>query len=124
LIICVIGDFWIFPEISLSLLAEASFGCLQRVQFEVIFFNFLFDVCGKITRSLCPLGGGFAIRLAVQTSWKFYHAITAFAGLDDGVTSPTVIGTAVLFHEDAFCSWLNGLTNHGYHPPFYFGLFY
>jgi hypothetical protein len=105
------------------LLANASFGSLQRVQFEVIFFNFLLDVCGKIAGPFCPFGGGLTIGLAIGTGLKFHHAITPFAGLYDGITSPTVIGTAVLLHEDAFCSYLDRLTNHGYLPPFFLDLF-
>jgi hypothetical protein len=113
------------PEVGLSLhlLANASFGSLQRVQFEVIFLNFLLDVCGKIAGPFCPLGRGLAIGLAIRTGLKFRHAIAPFAGLYDGITSPTVIGTAVLLHEDTFCSCLDGLTNHGYLPPFFLDLF-
>jgi hypothetical protein len=109
---------------SLNLLADASFGSLQRVQFEFILFNFLLDVCGKIAGSFCPLSGGLAIGLAIRTGRKFCHAITPLAGLYDGITSPTVIGTAVLLHEDTFCSYLDALTNHGYLPPFFLDLFY
>jgi hypothetical protein len=75
-------------------------------------------VSGKIAGSLCPFDRWFTIGLTIGTRLKGYHSVTPFAGLDDGITSPTVIGTAVLLHEDALCSHLDSLTNHGDFPPF------
>jgi len=99
-------------------LGDVTFGSLQRVQFEVIFLNFLLDVSGEIAGSLCPFDRGLTIGLAIGTCFIGHHSITRFAGLHDGITSPTVIGTAVLLHEDTFCSHFDGLTNHGNQPPF------
>jgi hypothetical protein len=73
---------------------------------------------GEIAGSFCPLNRRLTIGLAVGTRFESYHPVTPFAGLDDGITCPTVIGTAVLLHEDAFCSYLDRLTNHGNQPPF------
>jgi hypothetical protein len=75
-------------------------------------------VSGEIAGSLCPFDGGLTIGLTIGTRFEYHHSITPFAGLHDGITSPTVVGTAVLLHEDTFCSHLNGLTNHGNLPPF------
>jgi hypothetical protein len=99
-------------------LADISLGSLQRIQLEVIFFDFLLDVGGEVTRSLGPLHSRLAVSLAIGTCFICHHTITLFAGLHDGITSPTVVGTAVLLHKDTFCSHLNSLTNHGDQPPF------
>jgi hypothetical protein len=105
-------------------LAHISLRGLQRVQFEIVFFNFLFDVSGEIAGSFCPFNRGLTIGLAIGTYFVSYHSVTPFAGLHDGITSPTIIGTAILLHEDTFCSHLDGLTNHGDLPPFSLNLFF
>ena len=104
--------------LSLNLLAHISLRGLQRVQFEIVFFNFLFDVSCKIAGTFCPFYRGLTIGLAIGTHFISGHSVTPFAGLHDGITSPTVIGTACLLHEDAFCSHFDSLTNHGDLPPF------
>ncbi len=73
---------------------------------------------GKIARSLCPLNGWLTIGFAILSCRIPNHSVTPFAGLDDGITPPTVVGTAILLHEDAFCPYFDGLTNHGDLPPF------
>ena len=103
---------------SLNPLTDISLGGLQRVQFKVILFHFLFDVSSKIAGSLCPFDGGLTIGLTIGTRFVCHHTITPSAGFHGGITSPTVVGTAVLPHEDTFCSHLDGLTNHGNQPPF------
>jgi hypothetical protein len=105
-------------------LAHISLRGLQRVQFEIILFNFLLDVSGEIAGPFCPLNRGLTIGLAIGTYFVSYHSVTPFAGLHDRITSPTVIGTAVLLHEDALCSHLDGLTNHDDLPPFSLNLFF
>jgi hypothetical protein len=80
-------------------------------------------MCGKITSSLCPFQAGLTIGLAIRPCLVSHHAVTPFAGLHDGITPPTVVGTAVLLHEDTFCSRFDGLTNHVDLPPFIMGLF-
>jgi hypothetical protein len=102
----------------LSLLAYVSLRGLQGVQFESIFFDFLLDMSGEITGTFCPFDRGLAIGLAIRPHFISNHPVTPLAGLHDGITSPTVIGTACLLHEDTFCSHFNGLTNHGDLPPF------
>jgi hypothetical protein len=108
----------------LSLLAYISLRGFQRVQFESIFFDFLLDMSGEIARTFCPFYRGLAIGLAIGPYFIINHSVTPFAGLHDGITSPTVIGTACLLHEDTFCSHLDGLTNHGDLPPFSLSLFF
>jgi hypothetical protein len=81
-------------------------------------------VSGKIAGSLCPFDGGLTIGLTIGSRFVYHHSITPFAGLHGGITSPAIIGTAVLFHEDTFCSHLDGLTNHGTLPPFSMDLFF
>jgi hypothetical protein len=105
-------------------LAYISLRGLQRVQFEIIFFNFLLDVGGKVAGPFCPFDSGLTIGLAIGTYFVTYHSVTPLAGLHDGITSPTVIGTACFLHEDAFCSHFDGLTNHGDLPPFSLNLFF
>jgi hypothetical protein len=78
---------------------------------------------GKIAGSLCPFEAGFTIGLAIRACRIFTHPVTPFAGLHDGITSPTVVGTAVFLHENAFCSYFYGLTNHGDLPPFFRNFF-
>jgi hypothetical protein len=102
----------------LSLLAYISLRGLQRVQFESIFFDFLLDMSGEITGTFCPFHRGLAIGLAIGPYFVSGHSVTPLAGFYDGITSPTVIGTACLLHEDAFCSHFDSLTNHGDLPPF------
>jgi hypothetical protein len=70
-------------------------------------------VSGEIAGSFCPFNRGLTIGLAIGTRLVGYHPVAPFAGLYDGITSPTVIGTASLLHEDALCSYLDSLTNHG-----------
>jgi hypothetical protein len=108
----------------LSLLAYVSLRGLQRVQFESIFFDFLLDMSGEIAGTLRPFNRGLTIGLAIGPHFISDHSVTPFAGLHDGITSPTVIGTASLLHEDTFCSHFNGLTNHGDLPPFSLSLFF
>jgi hypothetical protein len=79
---------------------------------------------GKIARTFCPFDRRLTIGLTIGPYFVSYHSVTPFAGLYDGITSPTVIGTAVLLHEDAFCSYLDGLTNHVDLPPFSLNLFF
>jgi len=81
-------------------------------------------MCGKITSSLCPFQAGLTIGLAIRPCLISYHAVTPFAGLHDGITPPTVVGTAVLLHENAFCSWFVGLANHVDLPPFIMDCFF
>jgi hypothetical protein len=81
-------------------------------------------VGGKIAGPFCPFDGGFTIGLAIGTCGIFNHPVTPFAGLHDGITSPTVVGTAILLHENAFCSYFDGLTNHGDLPPFSMNCFF
>jgi hypothetical protein len=109
---------------SLSLLAYISLRGLQRVQFEMIFFNFLLDVSGKVAGPFCPFDRGLTIGLAIGTCFVSDHSVTPFAGFHDGITSPTIIGTACLLHEDTLCSRFDGLTNHGDLPPFSLSLFF
>jgi hypothetical protein len=75
-------------------------------------------VGGEIAWPFCPFDGRLTVGLAIRAGFVFHHSITPFAGLHDGITSPTVVGTATLLHEDTFCSYLDGLTNHGDLPPF------
>jgi hypothetical protein len=109
---------------SLNPLAYISLRGLQRVQFEIIFFNFLLDVSGKVAGPFCPFDRGLTIGLAIGTYFVSYHSVTSFAGFHDGIASPTIIGTACLLHEDTFCSHFDGLTNHGDLPPFSLNLFF
>jgi len=109
---------------SLSLLAYISLRGLQRIQFETIFFNFLLDVSGKVAGPFCPFDRGLTIGLAVGANFVCDHSVAPFAGFHDGITPPTIIGTACLLHEDAFCSHFDGLTNHGDLPPFSLSLFF
>jgi len=81
-------------------------------------------VCGKIAGSLGPFDGGLTVGLAIRTSFVYRDSVAPFAGLHDGIASSTIVGTAVLLHEDAFCSHLNGLTNHSTQPPFFMDLFF
>jgi len=74
-------------------------------------------VRGEIAGSFCPFQGGLGISFAIRTRFECHHSITPLAGLHDGITSPTVVGTAILLHEDTFCSHFDGLTNHGSLPP-------
>ena len=103
-------------------MADISLGSLQRVQFEGVLFHVLLDVRGKVARTFCPFQSRFTIRFAIRTCFVAGYTVTSFAGLNDGITSPTVVGTAHLLHEDTFCSYFDGLTNHGNHPPFYMDL--
>jgi hypothetical protein len=102
----------------LSLLAYISLRGLQRVQFETIFFDFLLDMSGKIAGTFCPFNRGLTIGLAIGTHFISGHSVAPFAGFHDGITSPTIIGTACFLHEDTFCSHFDSLTNHGDLPPF------
>jgi len=80
-------------------------------------------VGGKITGSFGPFEAGLTIGLAVVPCFISYHSVTSFAGLHDGITPPTVVGTAVLLHKDTFCPRLDGLANHVNLPPFTMGCF-
>jgi hypothetical protein len=60
-------------------LTDVTFGSLQRVQFEIVFFDFFLDVSGKIAGSLCPFDGGLRIGLTIGTGFIFYYSITPFA---------------------------------------------
>lgn len=73
---------------------------------------------GKIARSFGPFQAWFTIGLAIKAYRILHNPFTPFTGFNDGITSPTIVGTAVLLHEDTFCSGLYGLTNHGDLPPF------
>jgi len=74
---------------------------------------------GEIAGSLCPFDRGLTIGLAIGTCLESHHTITTLAGFYGGIASPTVVGTAILLHEDAFCSYFDSLTNHGDQPPFF-----
>jgi hypothetical protein len=78
---------------------------------------------GKITRTFCPFDRRFTIGLTISTHFVSHHSVAPFTGFYDGITSPTIIGAAALLHEDAFCSYLYGLTNHVDLPPFLLNLF-
>ena len=67
---------------------------------------------GEIARTFGPLDGRLTIGLAVRSRCELHHPITPLAGLDDGITPPPIIGTAVLLHEDTLCPVLDGLANH------------
>jgi len=101
----------------LSLLGHASFRGFQWVQFECIFFDFFLDVGGEIAGTFRPFDGGLTIGFAIASSSIFHCSITSLARLHDGITSPTVVGTAVLLHKDALCPHFDCLTNHDQLPP-------
>jgi hypothetical protein len=90
----------------------------------MIFLNFLLDVSGKVAGPFCPFDRGLTIGLAIGAYFVSDHSVTPFAGFHDGITSPTVIGTACLLHENTFCSYFYGLTNHGDLPPFSLNLIF
>jgi hypothetical protein len=105
-------------------LAYISLRGLQGIQLEIIFFDFFPDVSGKVAGSFRPFYRRLTISLAIGTYFVTDHSITSLAGFHDGITSPTVVGTACLLHEDTFCSHFDGLTNHGNLPPFSMSLFF
>jgi hypothetical protein len=80
-------------------------------------------VRGKIAGSLCPFDRRLTIGLAVGTRLISHHTVTSLAGFHGGIASPTVVGTAILLHEDAFRSYFDSLTNHGNQPPLFMDLF-
>jgi hypothetical protein len=104
-------------------LGNISFRSLERVQFEGILFYLFLHVGGKIAGSLCPFDRRLTIGLTIGTGLISHHTVTSLAGFHDGIASPTVVGTAILLHEDAFRSYLDSLTNHGNQPPFFMDLF-
>jgi hypothetical protein len=59
-------------------LTDVTFGSLQRVQFEIVFFDFFLDVSGKIAGPLCPFDGGLGIGLTIGAGFVFHHSITPF----------------------------------------------
>jgi hypothetical protein len=75
-------------------------------------------VGGEIAGSLGPFDRRLTIGFTIGTDFVSHHPVTPCAGLNDGITPPTVVGTATLLHEDTFRSYLNGLTKHGTLPPF------
>jgi hypothetical protein len=105
-------------------LAYISLRGLQRIQLEIIFFDFLLDVSGKVAGPFRPFDRRLTIGLAIGTYFVSDHSVTPLAGFHDGITSPTVVGTACLLHENTFCSHFDGLTNHGNLPPFSLNLFF
>ena len=109
---------YLLQTFQLNPLTYISFGGLQWIQLEGIFLHFLLDMSGKITRSLCPFDRRLTIGLAIGTRFVCHHSITPFAGLHNGIASCAVIGTAVLFHENTFCTHFDRLTNHDNQPPF------
>jgi hypothetical protein len=104
-------------------LSDISLRSLQRVQFEGILFYLFLHMGGEITGSLCPFDRWLTIGLTIGTRLIRHHTVTSLAGFHDGIASPTVVGTAILLHEDAFCPYLDSLTNHGIQPPFLMDLF-
>jgi hypothetical protein len=81
-------------------------------------------VGGEIAGSLGPFDRRFTIGFAIGTGFVTHHPVTPLAGLNDGITSPTVVGTADLLHENAFCPYFDGLADHGALPPFSNGFFF
>jgi hypothetical protein len=104
-------------------LGNISLRSLERVQFEGILFHLFLHVGGEITSSLCPFDRRLTIGLTIGTRLISHHAVTSLAGFHDGIASPTVVGTAILLHEDAFRSYFDSLTNHDNQPPFFIDLF-
>jgi len=80
-------------------------------------------VGGEIASSLCPFDRRLTIGLTIGTHLISHHTVTSLAGFHDGIAPPTVVGTAILLHEDAFRSYLDSLTNHGNQPPLFMDLF-
>jgi len=80
-------------------------------------------VGGEIAGSLCPFDRRLTIGLTIGTRLISHHTVTSLAGFHDGIASPTVVGTAILLHKNAFRSWFNSLTNHDNQPPFFMDLF-
>ena len=74
---------------------------------------------GEIAGSLCPFDRRLTIRFTIGTGIISHHAVTSPAGFHDGIAAPTVVGTAILLHEDAFRSYFDSLTNHDYQPPLF-----
>jgi hypothetical protein len=104
-------------------LGNISLRSLERVQFEGILFYLFLHVGGEIAGSLCPFDRRLTIGLAVGTRLISHHTVTSLAGFHGGIASPTVVGTAVLLHEDAFRSYFDSLTNHGNQPPLFMDSF-
>jgi hypothetical protein len=71
----------------------------------------------QIARARKPLQSGFAVGIAIETSWILYRAVTALAFFYYGMARASVVITAILPHEDALSPIFNRLTNHGYHLP-------
>jgi hypothetical protein len=100
-------------------LGNISFRSLERVQFEGILFYLFLHVGGEIASSLCPFDRRLTIGLTIGTHLISHPPVTSLAGFHDGIASPTVVGTAILLHEDAFRSYFDSLTNHGNQPPLF-----
>ena len=79
---------------------------------------------GKVTVPFCPLQGRLAIGLAVGTRFEGHYPVATFAGFNDGITSPAVVGTAVLLHKNAFRSGFVGLALHGFFYPLSLGFIF
>ena len=71
----------------------------------------------QIARARKPLQSGFAVGIAIETSWILYRAVTALAFFYYGMARASVVITAILPHEDALSPAFYRFTNHGYHLP-------
>lgn len=67
------------PNYRLKLLAYASFGSLQGVYLNGLFFYFPLDMAGKITRPFSPFKTGLTVCLAIETAWVFNNPVTPLA---------------------------------------------
>lgn len=84
------------------------------------FRDFSLDMCRCWTVSGKPFAGGFRIDLAVLTGLAIDDSVATSAFFNNCVTASSIKSAPFLGHKGALSSSLDGLTNHGNHPPFIF----
>jgi len=80
-------------------------------------------VSRKVAGAFGPFDGWLTIGLAVRSGCILQYSITSLAGLDNGVTSSTIVGATVLLHENTLHSSLDRFANNDTQPPFLMSIF-
>ena len=99
----------------LFLLAAASLGSLERVDFSLLGLSCLLGMGGKVARARLPLEGRIGIAVAVPSRRQFRDSLTPFALFNYLLTGAPVESAARLGHEPTLRSRLYCRTNHDKH---------
>ena len=87
-------------------------GCLEWIDFQIIFFRFSNYICCQIAFSVFPFQRWLRVDCAVPARRVFFYTTAAMTLLNDLMAKSTIIGTSICCHKRAIYALSKRCTNH------------